>query len=499
MRLIKSVKANDNYCAVVVDIKDFAPHSNPTTTSLKVASVGAFDVAVSIDEQPGKFVYFPVSSQINGSLLSYLCLYRHSHLNEDPNRTGFFEDNGRVKGIRLRGQVSMGFLLRFDDLRNFVVNNFNDEINAEDYDDGYVFDTLIDYKEGYDPENPDKDLVKELRLVKKYVNVRQARNEARKAMTGGDTRKGKRFRTRGEVDRVVPGQWKQHYNTTILSKPENVWLVKPDSFIHISDKWDGTQGVSSYLLCYKSKDAMTWRERIANFLFGERPTQYEYVLASHRKILSSDATVGDSGFHGPGEKGARVEAHKQLIPFLRKGMTIYYELVGYPIDSDKAFQTRQGLAMDYGCVPMKEGEVYTLGVHYKIYIFRITVTNEDGDVFEFSPTDVQNWCKYNGLMPVIERYVGLAKDLYPDLDVDDPEWSKHFLKRLANDENFFMEKDSPDCLSGAPHEGVVIRFEDMLPHAGKIKTFRFCNREQADEDAGVIDIENDDIDVDEEN
>lgn len=32
MRLIKSVKANDNYCAVVVDIKDFAPHSNPTTT-----------------------------------------------------------------------------------------------------------------------------------------------------------------------------------------------------------------------------------------------------------------------------------------------------------------------------------------------------------------------------------------------------------------------------------------------------------------------------------
>ena len=49
MRLIKSVKANDNYCAVVVDIKDFAPHSNHTTTSLKVASVGAFDVAVSID------------------------------------------------------------------------------------------------------------------------------------------------------------------------------------------------------------------------------------------------------------------------------------------------------------------------------------------------------------------------------------------------------------------------------------------------------------------
>ena len=493
MKLIKSEKANVNYCPMVVDIKDFRKHDNPEVTRLKIASVGAYDVTVSIDEQPGKFIYFPVGSQIAPAILAFLNLYRHEHLNNDPTQKGFFEDNGRVKGLRLRGQVSMGFLMPFAHLQNFIVDSFNQEIKEEDYGDGYLFDCLVDYKKGYDPENPDPELVKTFRVAKKYINRQRVKKEI--VYTGGEQKKGKRFATRGDVNRVVEGQWKQHYNTDILAK--NPALIHPNDLIHISDKWDGTQAVSSYLLCYKAEDKLTWREKLARFITKIRPVQYEYVLASHRKILMSDVAVGDSGFHGPNEKASRVAAHNELIPHLRKGMMVYYELVGYQMNSNKAWQVREGLDMDYGCVPMKEGEVYTNGKHYKIYVFRITVTNEDGDVFEFSPTDVQNWCKYNGFLAPIERFVGYAKDLYPDLNPEDEDWSVQFVKRLADDTNFYMELDSPDCASGAPHEGVVIRFEDMLPHAVKVKTFRHYEREQHDEDAGVIDIENNDVDDEE--
>lgn len=121
-------------------------------------------------------------------------------------------------------------------------------------------------------------------------------------------------------------------------------------------------------------------------------------------------------------------------------------------------------------------------------IYRITLTNVDGVVHEFSAREVQQWCKYKGLTPVIECYYGLAKDLYPNI-VQDEHWAENFIESLANDSRFYMEMNSPDCKNKVPHEGLVIKKEDMCSRAWKLKCFKFINGEQAELDAGEENIE----------
>ena len=70
-------------------------------------------------------------------------------------------------------------------------------------------------------------------------------------------------------------------------------------------------------------------------------------------------------------------------------------------------------------------------------------------------------------MPVVEYYYGVAKDLYPEL-VEDENWGLNFIESLANDKRFYMEMDSPECNNKVPHEGIVIRVEDMKPKAVKL-------------------------------
>lgn len=112
MKFIKSKNANINYLAKIIEIKNFTPHPDPETTKLKLAHVDGFNIVVGIDSEPGIYIYFPTSCEINPQLLAYGNLYRHTGKNNKPEaKAGFFEDNGRVKAIKLRGVVSEGFLM----------------------------------------------------------------------------------------------------------------------------------------------------------------------------------------------------------------------------------------------------------------------------------------------------------------------------------------------------------------------------------------------------
>ena len=473
MNLGKSKKANINYLAKIVNIKEFYPHPKPSVERLKCATVDGFTILVGINSEPGLYVYFPAGCKINPQFLSYNNLFRHGELNANPNETGMFDDNGRVKAIKLQDVISEGFLLPAVMLSNFITSVTNKDIEITD---GTEFDAVLDGD-------------KEFWINKKYVVKENSQGQGSKPK-----KKAKGF------NRIIEDQFRFHYDTVIIKKCP--YVITPDSLIHISTKVHGTSGISAYVQCLLP---ITKRDRIIAWIWNSiinkyfinpfnklinKPTYgfalneriYDYLYASRtvikNPIYNPNVTPGFYGFD------IWEEADKIVRPKLEKGMTAYYEILGY-LPGNKFIQK----GYDYGYVPdVSEAQPYQYGRNFGIRIYRLTYTNVDGKVFEFSPREVQIWSKEHDLIPVTELYYGKARDLYPDLNPD-VHFSENFIDRLANDKAFNMECNSPDCNNKVPNEGIVIKIDNMKPAAFKLKCFKFLNKEQQQLDKGESNIE----------
>lgn len=264
--------------------------------------------------------------------------------------------------------------------------------------------------------------------------------------------------------------------TTLIKKCPHV--ISPNSLISITEKVHGTSGISAYVLC---KQELNWKQKIAKWLTGEEFNKYDYLYASRTVVKNKYYNKkASNGFYG-------VDVWKYaddiIRPYLQKGMTVYYEIVGF-LPNGGYIQK----GYDYGCMPPKEGEKYELGKHFDIYVYRVTLTNVAGQVHEFSAREVQQWCMLVGLPMVNEWYYGYAKDLYPDLAPSE-HWNENFLQRLANDKEFYMECNSPTCANKVPHEGIVIKTETMKSEAFKLKCFKFLDAEGKALDKGESNIE----------
>lgn len=437
MELIKSKKANENYLSKIVNITTFRKHSDPEVMRLQCCTIDGFNIITGIDSQPGLYVYFPALSCINGDFLRFANLYRHKEMNNDPEQSGMFDDNGRVKAIKLRGELSEGFILPVLVLQNYIVSVTNHEI--DEIKENTEFDSV-------------SHCGKEFWISKKYVAKGQFSQGSPKDKISRKVPKG--------LNKVIDTQFRFHYSTTLIKKCP--YVVTPDTRIQLSYKIHGTSGISAYVLC---KQELTWKQKIAKWLTGEEFNKYDYLYASRTVIKNKIYNPNvQGGFYGI---DVWAKADKLVRPCLSKGQTAYYEIVGY-LPNGRYIQKNY----DYGCTPPNEGEEYTPEKHFKVRIYRVTYTNVDGKVFEYTPHQVQQWCAQVGLTPVEECYFGLAKDLYPELDPA-KHWNENFLEKLANDSRFYMEKDSPHCKNKVPHEGLVIKLEDGLSHAFKLKCFRF--------------------------
>lgn len=453
MKLIVGPKANTNYLAKIVKIENFKPHTDPEVTRLKCCIVDGFNIICGMDSQPGLYVYFPTACCLNPDFLRYANLYRKKELNNDPEQSGMFEENGRVKAIRLRGELSEGFILPAVILENYVMSVTNVTLNCED---GTEFDCV---------EHDGKTFW----INKKYI----PKHSQTHGQGGNHSARGKQPKG---LDKIIENQFRFHYDTTLIKKCPNV--IKPTDIISITEKVHGTSGISAYVLC---KRPLNWKQKIAKWLTGEEFDHYDYLYASRTVVKNKYYNKHvNPGFYGV---DVWEYADKVVRPWLQKGMTAYYEIVGF-LPNGGYIQK----GYDYGCVPPKEGEVYQYGIHFKVLIYRVTITNVDGNVHEFSAREVQQWCKSNGLVEVNQYYYGYAGKLYPHLNPQD-HWNENFLQLLANDPDFYMECDSPTCDNKVPHEGIVIKVENMKSEAFKLKCFKFLDKEGKALDKGESNIE----------
>ena len=454
MKLVQSKNANVNYLAKIVKIENFHKHSDPEVTKLKCCCIDGFNIITGIDSEPGLYVYFPTACCINPKFLSYANLYRHENLNDDPTKNGMFEDNGRVKAIRLRGELSEGFIIPIVVLQNWVMSTVNVELNVEE---GVEFDSV---------EHDGKQF---------WVNKKYIPKNTRTPGEPGSGNSGKGKQPKG-LDKIIENQFRFHYDTVLIKKCPHV--LHPNDLISITSKVHGTSGISAYVLC---KQELNWKQKIARWLTGEEFDKYDYLYSSRSVIKNQYYNKSvQGGFYG-------VDVWKYaddiVRPCLSKGMTAYYEIIGF-LPNGGYIQKNY----DYGCLPPVGDEAYTYGKHFKVQIYRVTITDVSGKVHEFSAREVQLWAQMVGLVPVEQYYYGYAKDLYPDLAPSD-HWNENFLARLANEKKFYMECNSPICDNKVPHEGIVIKIENMKSEAFKLKCFKFLDGEGKALDKGEVDIE----------
>lgn len=422
-----SKKANLNYLAKIVYINNIEKH--PNADRLQVTKVDFQNVILGLDAKPGDiYVFFPLECQINDKFLSFTNAYRDKELNKDKTKQGFFESNGRVRAVKLRGEKSMGYVVPIKELENFVGEELSSFVGQE-------FDTI-----------------KNVQLVRKYYVKEPS------ADLGG--KQGKK----PKISRLVEGQVKLHVDTENFRK--NAFKIVPSDVISISYKVHGTSFWTSHVLVKRKLNIVERGLKSLGVTIQDK--EYGIVYGSRRTVKAETETSEKQHYY---KYDLWAEIKNDLCEFIPKGYTLYGECCGYTKDGGMIQKD-----YDYGCEKGK----------YRLFIYRITFTNEDGLSNELSTTQIAQFCDHYNLQTVPTFYVGQARYLFKDLTVD-KNWTENFVKRL---EERYTEKDCVLCNNNVPEEGIVIRKESMFNfEAYKLKSFNFLLNESEQLDKGLENLE----------
>lgn len=440
MKLEISKGANPNYLAKVVSLKGLQKHQN--ADRLQTVVIDFQTVITGLDAKEGDlYVYFPVECKINKDFLSYTNSFREKTLNKDQEQAGFFEENCRVKAMRLRGEKSCGYIVPIKVVEEFTNSNLSSSVNVE-------FDTIG-----------------EIKMLEKYVV-----KEREKGLS--NTKQGKK----PKVSRLIDGQIHLHVDTENLRK--NSYKIHPNDLISVTYKTHGTSWWVSNVLVKKN---LTWFEKFLKRIgVSVVDTEYDLVYGSRKVVKNKDLEDPKAKDHFFGYD-LWEDVKNDIGEFIPKNFSLYGECIGY----DKNGKYIQA-DYDYGC---EQGK-------YKLEVYRITNTNPDGIVTELSYPQIQEFCKKVGLKASHPFYVGKARDLYKHIfdfneEVDErsniEEWRTSFVKQLEKDYN---EKNCFLCINKVPEEGIVVRKESLFNcESYKLKSFAFLEKESKDLDKGEVNIE----------
>ena len=451
------------HCGYVVKVDKIRKHEN--ADKLQIATFFGNDTVVDLKVKPGDFgVYFPVDLQLSEEYCEKNNLVRKK--DENGNNIGGFldPDKRNIKAIKLRGEKSDGL---FMPLESFA----------------YCWDIDTNVPEGCAVTIPlglgeQVTVLNGHEICKKYIPKRQHKQGG--YSTGNKTRKVK-------VD-YAP-LFAEHADTEQLAY--NHGAFKWGDHIKISLKMHGTSQRTGYLPVYKGQKKTLW-EKITKKP-GTPVYEYDYVSGT-RRVVMEDFEGGNS-FYGSNE--FREQHHNAFVGKLNKGETVYYEVVGFthngaPIMADgsnkgldKEFIKMYGetTRFSYGCTPdptvtklmYGEDEISSFAIPVEekndkqsdLYVYRMTMTNEDGFVVEYPPDFVAYRCEQMGVKTVQE---------FADfiLDPIEQEYSDRTPGEIVQDvaEKYY---DGPDPV-GKTHvrEGVVARIVNRPKFcAYKHKNFSF--------------------------
>lgn len=429
-----------SYCGYITKLQNVRPHSN--ADRMKLADCFGNTVCVGIDTpEDTLLIYFPTDGQLSAEYCEHNNLVRKK--DENGNNIGGYMDPDKrnVTAIKLRGEKSDGLVMPLESLA----------FTGIDISTFKMGDTIT--------------VINGHEICKKYIPVNK---KAPRVSEGNRTRKKKI---------PIAPLFVEHADTEQLAY--NMDAFKPGDEIEITLKMHGTSQRTGYLPVFKGYKRTLW-DKICRRT-GEPIYEWDYVSGTRRTVLENF----DGGFYG---SNAFRKQHENLFRGkLWKGETVYYEVVGFTDDgtsimascsnkklNDKEFVKKYGdtTVFSYGCSPTGTKRMVREDADGRfmidmtapksdIYVYRMTMTNEDGNIVEYTPNFMRYRCELMGVKTVPVLWKGIIPEKIPVIGNND-EMGAPNLKNIDAGEyiKFKAEEfyDGPDPI-GKTHvrEGVVIR------------------------------------------
>lgn len=367
-----------------------------------------------------RVVYFPTDGQLNEEFARENNLLRIK--DESGNNVGGYLDPAKrnIKALKLRGEQSDGLVLPIE-----VLSKYTDITQLKDGDAITVLNGV--------------------EICKKYIPKAPHRRNP------NPNSKSKKSKKRVS-EKISYPYFAEHVDTAQLAY--NLNAFRPGDTCYITLKMHGTSARTSNAIEVTTKRMPRFLRKLG--LHDKESKRYKIISGSRRCVLKSY----DGGFYG--SNAFREKYHKLFAEKLPKGMEVFYEIVGYVHDDtpimgrcknslvqDKEFRKQYGdvTTFSYGC-DIGENECY---------VYRMTMTNEDGYKVELPWEQVEVECDKMGVkcVPTFEKFTFTTTD---DL-----------MQRV---EQYY---EGPDPI-GRTHirEGVVVRIDNRPSFtAYKHKGFHF--------------------------
>ncbi len=425
-----------SYCAYVTRIKTIRKHSN--ADRLQVATVFGNDVIVGLNVKKNDLmVYFPTDGRLNIEYCKKNKLLREK--DAEGNNIGGYMDESKchVTTIKLRGERSDGLLMPLSSLDSFTDINTLKEGNTIDILNGVL-------------------------ICEKYI-PRGSKNKSEGSPKGKKKKK---------VSTISYPFFDEHIDTSQLAY--NTHQFKEGDLCYITLKMHGTSQRTANTLKEENKrfPYLIYKGlKLLNINIKPKKT-WGYVSGTRRTVLKNF----NGGYYG--NDSFRQNWHDFFVGKLRKGEEIFYEVVGYTQGSqtimpecsntrtkDKQFIKQYGnvTRFTYGC---------DIGQN-DIYVYRMTMTNDDGSVVEYPWYLVKLRCEQMGVKycPEFDKFIfATIEDLMDRVN------------------NFY---DGVDPI-GKTHirEGIVVRVDNKEKFtAFKHKNFHFKMLEGIIKADDVLDME----------
>ena len=339
-------------------------------------------------------IYFPTDGKLGQEYAEANNLVRKK--DENGNNIGGYldPDKRNIKAIKLRGEKSDGLFMPLYSLSPFC-----------NIDELSIGDRIT--------------IINGTVICEKYI----PRGNRRAGTNGNKKTKKKKV--------VVFPLFQEHIDTEQLDY--NLGEFKKNDTCYITLKMHGTSQRTGLLPKEDNKNIIT---RLKNKYLK---TKYDTVTGTRRVVI--DSFNKDTGFYGTDK--FREQWHNFFKERLHKGEEVYYEVVGYVNETtpimpdgdnkkvqDKEFTKKYGnkTRFSYGC---DEG-------FCQAYVYRMTMTNEDGHVVEYPWEVVKHRCEEMGIahVPELDKFLyttedNLLKRVDKHLDITDPIGKTHIAEGVV--------------------------------------------------------------------